>query len=164
MKTSITLILVTILSFFAPISLCVVLLMGVIFLDTIVKLLSLITVAKESNRRYLDVFESEILRKKFVLKSIGYMILAVPVATLDILILSPALDWVVCEYFDFKIPIEAVFSNFLLIIFCFMELSSINENWNALSGNNIFKSVVKAVKEMRKILTEIAKIKKEING
>ena len=99
MKTSITLTLVTILSLFAPISLCIILLMGVIFLDTIVKLLSLITVAKESNRRYLDVFESEILRKKFVLKSIGYMILVVPVATLDILVLSPALDWVVCEYF-----------------------------------------------------------------
>lgn len=163
MKTYITLILISILSFYAPIALCVVLLMGMIFLDTIVKVMSLYTVAKKDNRPYFDVFKSEILRKKFVLKSIGYMILAVPVATLDILILSPSLEWFLCQYYDFKVPVEAIFSNFLLIIFCFMELSSVNENWNVLSGTNIFKSAFKVVKKIRVALAEAARIKKEIN-
>jgi hypothetical protein len=42
---------------------------------------------------------------------------------------------------EYIVVTNAIFTNILLIIFCIIELASINENWFDISGNNILKSV-----------------------
>lgn len=143
-----------VISFFLPIAIPSLILMLFICTDTIVKLFALKTIAVKENKRYLDVFQSKTLRKKFILKSLGYLTLIVPIAVLDIYLLTPFLHWVLNYYWQIVMStqidfIHAMFTNMLLIIFCLMELSSINENWDLLSGNNIFESVKKTIINIR---------------
>lgn len=159
MKAYLILLLTTVFSFFAPISFTIVVLMGMILIDTIVKLFSLRTLAKSQNRKYLDVFESEILRKRFILKSLGYLLLCLPVSALDIFAITPSINWFLSTSFDITIPTKAVTSNILILLFCFMELSSINENWNTLTGNDLFKAVIKATKKVRTIISYVIDVK-----
>ena len=52
MKTKITLGILAISSFFAPIEIMAIVLMFIIFVDTVVKLISLRKIAKETKRKY----------------------------------------------------------------------------------------------------------------
>ena len=56
MKTKITLLTLSFISFFSPIELSAILLMCIIFIDTIVKLISLKKIACAEGRKYKDVF------------------------------------------------------------------------------------------------------------
>ena len=58
MKTKITLLTLSILSFVSPIELSAILLMFVILVDTIIKLISLKKIACDEKRKYRDVFKS----------------------------------------------------------------------------------------------------------
>lgn len=160
MKTIITTFILGLVSFFTPVAIPSLILMLFICMDTVVKLFALKTIAIKENKRYLDVFHSKILRKKFILKSFGYLTLVVPIAVLDIYLLTPFLHWVLNYYWQITVSIQidfihAMFTNILLTIFCLMELSSINENWDLLSGNNIFESVRKTVINIRKGISNI---------
>ena len=44
---------------------------------------------------------------------------------------------------------KALFTNGILIIFSIIEISSINENWFDITGNNILKTVFGVVKKVR---------------
>ena len=52
MKTNLILIALSIFSFFAPIELCAIILMGIIFLDTLVKLISIKKIACVDGKKY----------------------------------------------------------------------------------------------------------------
>ena len=62
MKTNIIFFFSAMISLFAPIQMLVLILMFVIFVDTVVKLISLKKIAEETKRKYKDVFKSRILR------------------------------------------------------------------------------------------------------
>jgi hypothetical protein len=165
MRTNITLAVLTITSFFAPIQIMVMVLMFIIFVDTIVKLISLKKIAKESKRKYRDVFKSRILRQGYVYKSLGYYITAGVVFPLDYYALTPFLNGLLdFAGFSFVIPVPAILTNVLLGIFSLIELASINENWFDITGNNILSKTFDTVKKLRKGLKEASDTYKDIKN
>ena len=130
------------LGFISPIELSIILLMGAMGVDTIVKLISLKIQSKRDGRRYMDVFASKMLRKGYILKGTGYLLFAIAVFPLDFYMLTPFIKGFM-QYLsiEYIVVTKAIFTNILLIIFCIIELASINENWFDISGNNILKSV-----------------------
>jgi hypothetical protein len=138
------------LGFISPIELSIILLMGAMGVDTIVKLVSLKIQSKRDGRRYMDVFASKMLRKGYILKGSGYLLFALAVFPLDFYMLTPFtkgfMQYLSIEYI---VVTKAIFTNILLIIFCIIELASINENWFDISGNNILKSVKETVVILR---------------
>jgi hypothetical protein len=66
--------------------------------------------------------------------------------------------------YTFTIPTTALFTNMLLCIFAIMELSSINENWFDISGNNIFKSVFSIVRKIRSTVSKVSDTWKDIKN
>lgn len=165
MKTKITLFTLSIFSFFSPIELSAILLMFVIFVDTIVKLISLKKIACQENKKYKDVFKSKILRRGYVFKGAGYYILAGAIFPLDYFGFTPFIQTLLkATGYEIIIPTKAVFTNILIYIFAIIELSSINENWFDLTGNNIFKSVLKAVKSIREGIEKVSDTYKNIKN
>jgi hypothetical protein len=136
--------------FISPIELSIILLMGAMGVDTIVKLISLKIQSKKEGRKFMDVFASKMLRKGYILKGSGYLLFALAVFPLDFYMLTPFtkgfMQYLSIEYI---VVTKAIFTNILLIIFCIIELSSINENWFDISGNNILKSVKETVVILR---------------
>jgi hypothetical protein len=165
MKTNITLAILSIFSIFAPIELCTIILMSIIFLDTIVKLVALKKIACVEGRKYRDVFKSKMLRRGYIFKAAGYYILAGALFPLDYYALTPFSSSVISALgYSFTIPTTALFTNMLLCIFAIMELSSINENWFDISGNNIFKSVFSIVRKIRSTVTKVSDTWKNIKN
>lgn len=163
MKTKITLFTLSLFSFFAPIELSAILLMFIILVDTIVKLISLKKIACDEGRKYKDVFKSKLLRRGYVFKGAGYYIFAGAVFPLDYYGFTPfAQSLLKATGYDITIPTQAIFTNALLYIFAIIELSSINENWFDLTGNNIFKSVLRVVKTIRGGLEKVSDTYKNI--
>lgn len=138
------------LGFIAPIELSIILLMAAMGVDTLVKLISLKIQSNRENRKYMDVFTSKMLRKGYILKGSGYLLFSFAVFPLDFYMLTPFIKGFM-QYLsiDYIIATKAIFTNILLIIFCLIELASINENWFDISGNNILKSVRETVVILR---------------
>lgn len=132
--------------FIAPIELSIILLMLAMGVDTVVKLISLKIQSKRDGRKYMEVFRSKMLRKGYIYKGTGYLLFALAVFPLDMYMLTPFIKGFM-HYLsiDYIIMTKAIFTNLLLIIFCVIELVSINENWFDISGNNILKSVKDSV-------------------
>ena len=165
MKTKLTLVTLSITSFFAPIELMALVLMLIIFVDTVVKLISLRKIAKESNRKYREVFKSRILRQGYVYKALGYYITAGVVFPLDYYALTPFLNGLLDFLgFSFVINVPAILTNILLGIFSIIELASINENWFDITGNNVLKKTCDTVKKLRQGLKEASDTYKDIKN
>jgi len=165
MKTKITLGILAILSFFAPIEIMAIVLMFIIFVDTVVKLIALRKIAKESKRNYRDVFKSRILRQGYIYKSLGYYITAGVVFPLDYYALTPFINGLLKFLnFDFVIAVPAILTNILLGIFSIIELASINENWFDITGNNVLRKTCDTVKKLRKGLKQVSDTYKDIKN
>ena len=137
--------------------------MTVIFIDTIVKLVSLKKIACTEGKKYKDVFRSKILRRGYIFKGAGYYLLALAVFPLDYFGFTPFLQSTLkVTGYEIIIPTKAFFTNILLYIFAIIELSSINENWFDLTGNNIFKSVLSVVKTIRGGIEKVSDTYKNI--
>lgn len=153
MKTKLITATLALISFFAPIELLIIILMGIIFIDTIVKLISLKIIANKENRLYRDVFKSRMLRLGYIYKTAGYFFVVLPLFPLDYYGLTPfiykLIDFLGYGTIDLS---KAILTNALLMIFCLMEIASINENWFDISGNNILKAVWQTVKAIRKTI------------
>jgi hypothetical protein len=163
MKTNLTLLILSFFSVFAPIELFAIILMGIIFIDTIVKLISLKKLARTSNRTYREVFKSRILRKNYIIKSAGYYIFAGAVFPLDYYALTPFSNGLIKALgYSFTIPTTALFTNVLLCIFAMIELSSINENWFDITGNNMLKSVFDFTKKIRGAIESVSDLYKNV--
>lgn len=163
MKTKLTLLTLSILSFVSPIELSAILLMFVILVDTIIKLISLKKIACNENRKYRDVFKSKILRRGYIFKALGYYVVAVAVLPLDYYGFTPFTQGLLkATGYDIVIPTKAIFTNALIYIFAIIELSSINENWFDLTGNNMFKSVFRVVKTIRNGIEKVSDTYKNI--
>jgi hypothetical protein len=140
-------------SFFTPIELCIILLLFMMIIDTCVKLVSLKRIANKEGRLFRDVFKSNMLRKGYIYKGAGYLLFAVALFPIDFYALTPFIDGAI-KYFGMAIelPTKAICTNFLLIIFCLIELSSINENYFDITGNNILKTVWQMTKKIRDVI------------
>lgn len=163
MKAKITTALIGVWAFFAPIEIAIISLFTMIFIDTVVKLISLKTIAKKENKTYGEIFHSKMLRRGYIFKAAGYAFLAGPLFPLDFYILTPFVQGTV--YFlgyDVESPSPALFTNGLLIIFCLIEFASINENWFDITGNNILKAVWKTVKRIRQSVQNVSDVYKDI--
>ena len=165
MKTKITLVALTVSSFFAPIQLMAIVLMFIIFVDTIIKLISLKKIAKETKRKYREVFKSRILRQGYIYKSLGYYITAGVVFPLDYYALTPFLNGALKFLnFSFVISVPAILTNILLGIFSMIELSSINENWFDITGNNVLRKTCETVNKIKKSLKSASDSYKDIKN
>ena len=165
MKTKITLTVLSIFSFFAPIELCSILLMGIIFIDTIVKLISLKKIACVEKRKYREVFKSKLLRRGYIFKAAGYYIFAGALFPLDYYALTPFSNGLIKALgYTFAIPTTALYTNMLLCIFAIIELASINENWFDITGNNILKSAADVVKKIRSGIENVSDTYKNIKN
>ena len=163
MKTKITLLTLSFISFFSPIELSAILLMCIIFIDTIVKLISLKKIACDEGRKYKDVFQSKLLRRGYIFKGAGYYIFAGAVFPLDYYGFTPFAQGLInITGYDIIIPSKAFFTNALIYIFAIIELSSINENWFDLTGNNIFRGVFRVVKAIRGGIQKVSDTYKSI--
>ena len=89
MKTNLIFFFSAMFSFFAPIQMLVLILMFTIFVDTVVKLISLNKIAQETNRKYKDVFKSRILRLGYLHKTAGYLVMAAVIFPIDYYALTP---------------------------------------------------------------------------
>ena len=138
------------LGFIAPIELSIILLMAAMGVDTVVKLISLKIQSNKQGRKFMDVFTSKMLRKGYILNGSGYLLFALAVFPLDFYMLTQFIKGFM-QYLsiEYIVVTKAIFTNLLLIIFCMIELASINENWFDISGNNILKSVKDTVVILR---------------
>lgn len=163
MKTKLITSLLALIAFFAPIYLLIIILMGIIFVDTIVKLISLKVIANAEGRKYRDVFKSKMLRLGYIYKTAGYVFVALPLFPLDYYGLTPFAYKLIsfAGYEDIDLS-KAIFTNAILIIFCLIEIASINENWFDISGNNILRTVWKTVKNIRKSIESVASLYKDV--
>ena len=165
MKTKITLGILAVSSFFAPVEIMAIVLMFIIFVDTVVKLISLRKIAKETKRKYRDVFKSRILRQGYIYKSLGYYITAGVVFPLDYYALTPFINGLLKFLdFDFIIAVPAILTNILLGLFSIIELASINENWFDITGNNVLRKTCNTVKKLRKGLKDVSDTYKDIKN
>jgi len=145
-----TLLLLAFFGIFSPIELCIFILMGTMFLDTIVKIVSIKIISVKTNRRFFDLFQSRLLRNGYIIKSLGYFVLFLAVFPLDYYMLTPFLEKCIAFLgYDISIPSKAIFTNILLVIFSLIEISSINENWIDITGNDMLKGVFNMVKKIR---------------
>jgi hypothetical protein len=157
---------ITITTFLAPIELVCFILMFIMGVDTIVKILSLRTISRKEKRPFRDLYKSRIARKGYFLKVVGYMIMVLPLLPLDVYFLTPfAIKSSATLGYDLgKILTPALFTNGLLVIFCLIELSSINENWFDFSGNNILSGVSKTLKKTKSVVLNASKFYKEVKN
>ena len=165
MKTKIILTILSIFSVFAPVELCSIILMAIILIDTLVKLISLKKIACTEGKKYREVFKSKILRRGYIFKAAGYYIFAGAVFPLDYYALTPFTNEILkITGYTFDIPTTALYTNVLLCIFAIIELSSINENWFDITGNNILKSAATAVKKIRAGIENVSETFKNIKN
>ena len=163
MKAKLSTVLLSLFAFLTPIEVGIILLITVIFVDTLVKLISLKFIAVKEKRAYREVFHSKMLRRGYIFKVAGYAFLAGPLFPLDFYMLTPFIEGVIKAFgYPFIIPTQALFTNSLLIIFCLIELSSINENWFDITGNNMLKGVWTTVKKIRQGVEGISDLYKKI--
>jgi hypothetical protein len=166
MKNLFFYLIITVTTFLAPIELVCFVLMFIMGIDTIVKILSLRTISKKEERPFRDLYKSRIARKGYFLKVVGYMIMVLPLLPLDVFFLTPfaVRSTATLGYEIGKILTPALFTNGLLVIFCLIELSSINENWFDFSGNNILSGVSKTIKKTKSVLLKASSFYKEIKN
>ena len=162
MKTNLIFFFSAMFSFFAPIQMLVLILMFTIFVDTVVKLISLNKIAQETNRKYKDVFKSRILRLGYLYKTAGYFIMVLVIFPIDYYALTPFIS-AMLKVFNLQVLIvsPAICTNILLAILCLMEVSSINENWFDISKNNILKSVSNSFNRIKKTIKTVTSAYKD---
>lgn len=162
MKTNLIFFFSAMLSFFAPIQMLVLILMFTIFVDTVVKLISLKKIAEETKRKYKDVFKSRILRLGYLHKTAGYLIMVAVIFPIDYYALTPFISAMLTVFnLQALVMSSALCTNILLAILCLMEVSSINENWFDISKNNILTSVSNSFNKIRKTVKTVTSAYKE---
>ena len=136
--------------------------MFIIFVDTVVKLISLNKIAQETNRKYNEVFKSRILRLGYLYKTAGYFIMVAVIFPIDYYALTPFIA-AMLKIFNLQALVitPALCTNILLAMLCLMEVSSINENWFDISKNNILKSVSNSFNRIRKTVKTVTSAYKE---
>lgn len=155
----------TIASVFLPIQITAILLMFMIFIDTCVKMFSLRKEANSTGRKFKDVFSSKILRQGYLYKAGGYFIFTAAILPFDFYLLSPYVEHLVnLSDYILNVHMQAVFTNLLLLIFCLMELSSINENWYDISGSNMFRRITSIAMKIRESLKTVLSFKKDVDS
>jgi hypothetical protein len=139
--------------------------MGTMFLDTIVKIISIKIVSIRTNRRFFDLFQSRLLRNGYIFKALGYFILALAVFPLDFYMLTPFLEKAIIFFgYEVSIPSTAIFTNILLAIFSLIEVASINENWVDITGNDMLKGVFNMVKKIRSGIQSVSDTVKNVKN
>jgi hypothetical protein len=162
MKSKLTIFLLTLASILAPVELSVICLFGTMGVDTIVKLISLKFIAKREGRPYREVFLSKMLRRGYMFKLAGYAFVAIPLFPLDYYLLTPFVKNLL-SVTGYEIVLnKALFTNGILIIFSLIEISSINENWFDITGNNMLKAVFTVVKKIRRTIEGAAETYRNI--
>ena len=149
MKSKLITFLIALTAMWTPVELSAICLFLAIGVDTIVKLISLWYIAKRETRPYRDVFLSKMLRRGYMFKLAGYAFVAIPLLPLDFYLLTPFVSGVLNSLGYEIILNRAIFTNGILIIFSLIEISSINENWFDITGNNMLKAVWTIVKKIR---------------
>lgn len=164
MKSKLTIFLIALSAMWAPVELSAICLFLTIGVDTVVKLISLWYVAKREDRAYRDVFLSKMLRRGYMFKLAGYAFVALPLLPLDYYLLTPFVSGLLKSAGYDIILNKAVFTNGILIIFSLIEISSINENWFDITGNNMLKAVFTIVKKIRSAVESAANTYRNIKN
>ena len=156
MKSKLITFLIALGAMWTPVELSAICLFLTIGVDTIVKLISLRYIAKREKRAYREVFLSKMLRRGYMFKLAGYAFVAIPLLPLDFYLLTPFVSGLLSNLGYDIILNKAIFTNGILIIFSLIEISSINENWFDITGNNMLKAVFTVVKKIRGAVENVA--------
>ena len=156
MKSKLITFLIALGAMWTPVELSAICLFLAIGVDTIVKLISLRYIAKREKRAYREVFLSKMLRRGYMFKLAGYAFVAIPLLPLDLYLLTPFVSGLLSNLGYDIILNKAIFTNGILIIFSLIEISSINENWFDITGNNMLKAVFTVVKKIRGAVENVA--------
>lgn len=156
MKTKLITFLIALSAMWAPVELSAICLFLTIGVDTIVKLISLWYISKREKKPYKAVFKSKMLRRGYMFKLAGYAFVAIPLLPLDFYLLTPFVSSILKSTGYDIILNKALFTNGILIIFTLIEISSINENWFDITGNNMLKAVFTIVKKIRGVVESAA--------
>lgn len=156
MKSKLITFLIALGAMWTPVELSAICLFLAIGVDTIVKLISLRYIAKREKRAYREVFLSKMLRRGYMFKLAGYAFVAIPLLPLDFYLLTPFVSGLLSNLGYDIILNKAIFTNGILIIFSLIEISSINENWFDITGNNMLKAVFTVVKKIRGAVENVA--------
>ena len=149
MNSKLTIFLIALSAMWTPVELSAICLFFAIGIDTVVKLISLWYISKREGRPYRDIFLSKMLRRGYMFKLAGYAFVALPLLPLDYYLLTPFVKNLMSVTGYDIILNKAIFTNGILIIFSLIEISSINENWFDITGNNMLKAVFTIVKKIR---------------
>jgi hypothetical protein len=156
MKSKLITVFIALTAMWTPVELSAICLFLTIGVDTIVKLISLWYISKREQRPYNEVFKSKMLRRGYMFKLAGYAFVAIPLLPLDFYLLTPFVSNIL-EAAGYDIILnKAIFTNGILIIFSLIEISSINENWFDITGNNMLKAVFNIVKKTRSVVEKAA--------
>ena len=164
MKSKLTIFLIALSAMWAPVELSAICLFLTIGVDTVVKLISLWYISKREKRPYKDVFKSKMLRRGYMFKLAGYAFVALPLLPLDYYLLTPFVSGLLKSAGYDIILNKAVFTNGILIIFSLIEISSINENWFDITGNNMLNAVFTIVKKIRAAVESAASTYRNIKS
>lgn len=164
MKSKLTIFLIALSAMWAPVELSAICLFLTIGVDTVVKLISLWYISKREKRPYKDVFQSKMLRRGYMFKLAGYAFVALPLLPLDYYLLTPFVSSLLNSAGYDIILNKAVFTNGILIIFSLIEISSINENWFDITGNNMLNAVFTIVKKIRAAVESVASTYRNIKN
>lgn len=156
MKSKLITFLIALSAMWAPVELSAICLFLTIGVDTIVKLISLWYISKREKKPYKAVFKSKMLRRGYMFKLAGYAFVALPLLPLDFYLLTPFVSSLLKSAGYDIILNKAIFTNGILIIFSLIEISSINENWFDITGNNMLKAVFTIVKKIRGVVESAA--------
>lgn len=164
MKTKLITFLIALSAMWAPVELSAICLFLTIGVDTIVKLISLWYISKREKKPYKAVFKSKMLRRGYMFKLAGYAFVALPLLPLDFYLLTPFVSSILKSTGYDIILNKALFTNGILIIFTLIEISSINENWFDITGNNMLKAVFTIVKKIRSAVESAASTYRNIKN
>lgn len=164
MKSKLTIFFLALASLWAPVQLSAICLFIAIGVDTLVKLISLKVIANKEGRKYRDVFLSKMLRRGYMFKLAGYAFVALPLLPLDYYMITPFVKNVLNATGYNIVLNDAIFTNGILIIFSLIEISSINENWFDITGNNMLNGVFRMVKSIRSFVEKASETYRNIKN
>lgn len=143
----------TLLTFFAPAAMIILVVFAFVFLDVITAYLR---VRKQKSQGIKIDWKSRTFIRGFIPKLLLYTLPILIFFSLDVILLN--------EFVKFFIPIEHLSTKLIALGFIYSELKSIDENWKIIFGKGLFKYLTDMLDFGRSVRTKIKEVNKDKDG
>lgn len=141
---------ITLLTFFAPAALIILVVFSFVFLDTFT---AYCRVKKQQTQNIKITWTSRTFIRGFIPKLFLYTIPILLFFSLDSILLN--------EFVKFFIPIENLSTKLIALGFIYSELKSIDENWKIIFGKGLFKYFTDMIDFGKKVKNKINEVNKD---